>query len=157
MPKRTAGNDDLWDRLGDEWQAIDGIQADMRVYARWDTSGEGRAKITGLCVVHPSITSEELRAIPISRVAGLPAAAEHAMSQEEFLEALDPLRRRKEDSPDEFADRVAYYYRVFTQMSTRPAKQIAEHSDVPVGTVRGWIREARLRGKLPPGTRGKAG
>src|SRR5690242_18728753 len=137
MPKHDAGNDDLWDRLGDEWQAIDGIQTDMRVYARWDTSGEGRAKITGLCMVHPSITSEELRAIPVSRIAGLPAAAEHAMSREEFLAALDPLRRREGDSPDEFAERVAYYYRTFTQMSTRPAKEIAEHAGVPVGTVRG--------------------
>lgn len=157
MPKRRQGEDDLWDRLGDDWQAIDGLHPDMRIYARWDTSGEGRPKVTGLCLTHPSITTELLRSILITRIAGIPVAAEKAMSEDEFLNALAPLRRSRNEDPDEFADRVAYYYRIFTQMTAKPAKEIADHSGVPVGTVRGWIREARLRGKLPPGTRGKAG
>jgi hypothetical protein len=46
---------------------------------------------------------------------------------------------------------------MFSQITHHPAKAMAEHSHVPVSTVRGWIREARLRGKLPPGTRGRAG
>ena len=44
-----------------------------------------------------------------------------------------------------------------SQITSHPAKAIAEHSDVPGGTVHGWIHEARLRGKLPPGTKGRAG
>lgn len=157
MPRHEPGRDDLWDRLGDGWQAVEGVQPDMRLYVHWDKAGDGRPKISGLCITGPSITADALRSIPVGRLVNLATAAEGSMSRDEFLSDLDPLRRSKGIDPDEFADRVAYYYRIFTGLSPRPAKEIAEHSGVPVATVRGWIREARLRGKLPPGTRGKAG
>lgn len=157
MPKYERGKDDLWDSLGEDWQAVDGIHTDLRVYVRFDGESEGRPKISGLCLGGGQITTDVLRAVPISRLENLPALLDDAQSRGQFLSELVPLVRRKGDDPEEFSSRVAMYYRIFAATSSKPAKEIADHSNVPVATVRGWIREARLRGKLPPGTRGKAG
>lgn len=156
LPQREQGIDAFWDRLGEKWQAVDGVVESTRIYVLWDWSN-GRSQIAGLCVMGGPIRANTLRSIPIGRLENLPAAIAETMPRDRFLAELSPLMRGKDEAPEEFADRVAYYYRVFTGMSSKPAKAIADHSGVPVTTVRGWVREARLRGKLPPGTRGKAG
>lgn len=157
LPKHVSGEDDLWDRLGEDWQAVDGVRVGVRVYVQWEHEEEGRVRLSGLCVAGENITTDTLRRIPVSRLENLHGVTGFAVPQDQFVRELAPLVRRKDEDPDEFSGRVAYYYRVFAAISSRPAKEIAQHSNVPVGTVRGWIREARLRGKLPPGTRGRAG
>lgn len=67
------------------------------------------------------------------------------------------LTRPDGTDPDGFAARVAAAYREYVQTTRSPAVEIAREAGVPVGTVRGWIREARRRGKLPEGRKGKAG
>jgi hypothetical protein len=67
------------------------------------------------------------------------------------------LTRPDGTDPDGFAARVAAAYREYATQTRAPAVEIAREAGVPVGTVRGWIREARRRGKLPEGRKGKAG
>jgi hypothetical protein len=67
------------------------------------------------------------------------------------------LTRPDGTDPDGFAARVAEAYLEYAQTSRAPAVKIAEESGVPIATVRSWIREARRRGKLPEGQKGKAG
>jgi hypothetical protein len=62
--------------------------------------------------------------------------------------------------PDSFYAEVAsaYSWLVTHEGSRRPAFDLAEaNPGVPVTTVRRWIREARRRGILRPGVRGRAG
>jgi hypothetical protein len=60
-------------------------------------------------------------------------------------------------NPDEFYRRFASTYRSAVAESTRPAVLLASENDVPVETVRRWIKEARRRGHLKPGSKGRAG
>jgi hypothetical protein len=58
---------------------------------------------------------------------------------------------------DVFYANVAERYARLAKEGEQPAKAIAEANDVPVGTVHGWIREARRRGFLPKGRQGTRG
>ncbi|SDJ94175.1 hypothetical protein [Nonomuraea jiangxiensis] len=156
LPEYETSEDELWSRLGEEWQVVNGVHPDVQVYVRWQVR-DGSYRLSGLCVIGEDVTTDVMRSIPVGRLANLPGLIATGMPREQFLRELAPLARRKEEDPDEFSQRVAWYYRAFSALSPRPAKDIADHSHVPVATVRGWIREARLRGKLPPGKKGKAG
>lgn len=142
------GTDEIWDRLGKEWRAVNGVMKDVHVYATWTTHEDGWTELSGLHIEARSLTSNLLRKIPVARLRRLPATEKPDLA---------PLRRITGESPDEFATRVAECYRLFAQVTPHPAKAMAQQSHTPVGTVRGWIHEARARGKLPPGTRGRAG
>lgn len=157
MPVFGQGKDDLWDRLGAEWQAVDGVHPDARLYVRWHEEEGERPKVTGFCVSGDHITTDVIRSVPVSRLENLRALLKDAKPKEDFLAELVPLARRHGERPEEFSKRVAWYYKIFATTSSSPTKDLAEHADVPLATMRGWIREARLRGELPPGTRGKAG
>jgi hypothetical protein len=52
---------------------------------------------------------------------------------------------------------AAYRWLVVIKGSRRPALDLAEKNGVPVTTVHRWIAEARRRGVLEPGVRGRAG
>jgi hypothetical protein len=67
------------------------------------------------------------------------------------------LTRPDGTDPDGFAARVAAAYREYATQTRAPAVEMAKEADVPIATVRSWIREARRRGKLPQGRKGKAG
>ena len=67
------------------------------------------------------------------------------------------LTRPDGTDPDGFAERVAAAYREYVQTTRAPAQKIADEADVPIATARSWIREARRRGKLPQGRKGRAG
>lgn len=67
------------------------------------------------------------------------------------------LGRPDGNDPEGFYRRVATTYRSAAVDSRQPAVVIAEENDVPVETVRRWIKEARRRGFLPPGRKGRAG
>jgi hypothetical protein len=59
--------------------------------------------------------------------------------------------------PDWFYERLAAVYRSLAQRSNRPAVLLAERNGVPVTTVHRWVKEARRRGFLPPGQKGRRG
>ena len=58
---------------------------------------------------------------------------------------------------DMFYERVAAIYRQKAAQSNRPAVEIANTNGVPVTTVHRWVKEARRRGFLPPGQKGRRG
>jgi hypothetical protein len=58
---------------------------------------------------------------------------------------------------DTFYGKVATAYRSAAIDSRQPATLLAEENDVPVETVRRWVKEARRRGFLPAGDKGRAG
>lgn len=70
-----------------------------------------------------------------------------------------PKRRLlgRPDGSDTFYVRFAKAYASAAVESSKPAMALAAENDVPVETVRRWIKEARRRGHLPPATKGKAG
>ncbi|MER6252325.1 hypothetical protein ABT224_13295 [Streptomyces sp. NPDC001584] len=157
MPRRNQGQDPAWDRLGDDWQAVEGVIPEGRVYIQWTQPEAGSPYLSGICLADRPITSDLLRSIPVGRLENLARAKNGGALDEGFSEDLEPLKRQAGQSPEDFAERVAWYYENFARLSSKPAKLISDHSGVPLPTVHGWIREARLRGKLPPGRRGKAG
>ena len=59
--------------------------------------------------------------------------------------------------PDSFYQQVAEDYLAAASVSARPSVNLARGADVPVSTVRGWVAEARRRGFLPPGQKGRRG
>jgi len=68
-----------------------------------------------------------------------------------------PLTRPTGTDPDSFYAQVAAAYREYAPQTRAPALKIAEEAGVPIATARSWVREARRRGKLPQGRKGKAG
>jgi hypothetical protein len=74
-----------------------------------------------------------------------------------------PLGRPDGTDPDSFYSQVAQAYREYGLDSRAPAAAIAEEAsratgeNVPASTAHRWIREARRRGFLEAGTKGKAG
>ena len=56
-----------------------------------------------------------------------------------------------------FYQRVAAVYRQRVAESNRPAVEMANANGVPVSTVHRWVKEARRRGFLPPGQKGRRG
>jgi len=59
--------------------------------------------------------------------------------------------------PDAFYERLAVLYIEAAEHGDSPVADLAEANDRPYKTVAAWVREARRRGKLPPGRAGKAG
>jgi hypothetical protein len=59
--------------------------------------------------------------------------------------------------PDSFYQQVADDYLAAASVSARPSVNLATAAGVPVTTVRGWVAEARRRGLLPPGQKGRRG
>lgn len=58
--------------------------------------------------------------------------------------------------PDSFYQQVAERYLWLTSQGKGPADELAAANDVPASTVHRWVREARRRGILVPGQRGRA-
>ena len=90
---------------------------------------------------------------------------------DEFAEKLEaqpqprPTRRKSlrlpiptsKRFPDAFYERLAVLYIEAAEHGDSPVADLAEANDRPYKTVAAWVREARRRGKLPPGRAGKAG
>jgi len=137
------------------WFHVQGING-TDVYVHFTQVEDGRNVVNGLMMLGDRVSPEQLRDVPLAQVEHL-ANAPADVDAEEFIQGLQPLQRRNGEPPEEFAKRVAWYYRIFAATSRSPAKAIAEKSNVPVKTVHWWIQEARRLGALPPGRHGKVG
>lgn len=93
-------------------------------------------------------TLAELRQLAVNAPDALPAPSTTERPR---------LTRPDGTDPDGFSARVAAAYREYAPKTRAPAVEIANEAGVPVATARSWIREARRRGKLPQGRKGKAG
>lgn len=68
---------------------------------------------------------------------------------------LAALRRPDDRITDEFLIHLTAVYLELAAQKRAPAPVIAEQTGAPVRTVHRWIYEARKRGHLPPGHRGR--
>jgi hypothetical protein len=59
--------------------------------------------------------------------------------------------------PDAFYAAIADAYRFLALASRRPAVELADANGVPPSTTRRWVKEARRRGLLAPGQKGRRG
>lgn len=79
----------------------------------------------------------------------------HQRATDELEPAERPALGRPNGSSDFYAT-VAEAYRSAATDSGKPAVLLAKENNVPVETVRRWIKETRRRGYLPPGRQGRA-
>jgi hypothetical protein len=59
--------------------------------------------------------------------------------------------------PPSFYKQVAVVYTRLAGQSHRPVVELAEANEVPWSTAQRWVKEARRRGFLPPGQKGRRG
>jgi hypothetical protein len=69
----------------------------------------------------------------------------------------EPLTRPDGTDPDSFYRDVADRYTELVMETKAPAKALADEANVPVSSVHRWIRQARARGFLAAGRKGRAG
>ena len=92
-------------------------------------------------------------------LADLRIRAEDAPPELVLIKRIERNRLTRPDGtdPDGFSEKIADAYREYAMQTRAPSVEIAAEAGVPVATARGWVREARRRGKLPQGRKGKAG
>lgn len=102
------------------------------------------------------LTALQRRAISQAAIASL-HGADTFLAGPTFVAAPAVVARRPDGSdPDGFSRQVAAAYERLVLTSHRPNVALAEEAGVPVATARRWVLEARRRGHLPPGERGRA-
>src|SRR5512132_1118934 len=142
-----------------------------RVYTRFRPNDRGRMEPVELRLeTERPIDSTLLRQLPLTRLEGHanwrpnevrnPTPEPHPPAGP----LLVPHRRGAAlgeippgTKPDWFYQRLAVIYSSLAQRSNRPAVVLAERNEVPVTTVHRWVKEARRRGFLPPGQKGRRG
>lgn len=135
---------------GGHWQVLPTENAPDGVVAAQFTEGEsGRLVLTGLVLLADRITAEQLRAIPVTQLERNANLARRDVHEQ--LDRLPPLKRTPGMDPEEFSRLVAEHYRVWVRAVPNPVAAMAKRSGVKLATMHTWVREARLRGFLPPG------
>jgi len=159
-----------WVPFGDP----DGIDQPA-VVAHFVSDGEGgRLRVDALFVASPTLDSGMLRSISIPAFeawANTPVGREamgrvFSRTGAERAADLRPgsvgrkrarLKVPPGAKPDSFYAKVAEVYRELAGWSNRPAVELAEANGVPITTAHRWVKEARRRGHLPPGRKGRRG
>ena len=85
------------------------------------------------------------------------SAAHDAELRETWSQTRPAITRPDGSDPEAFYRNVAIAYRQYATGTKAPARAIADEAGVPVTTVHRWVREARQRGFLPQGRRGRVG
>jgi hypothetical protein len=127
------------------WQSVQDFPG---LSIRLGQNTDGRTVVTGLTLESDVITSEMLRQIPLARI-------EQAANSGADIN-LPPLRRKDGMDSDEFSRLVAEHYKVWARYVPSPVARMADHVGIKPATLHSWVREARLRGHLPPARRGKS-
>ena len=144
-----------------EWK--DGARKGTKVLVKVDEAKDGRFNVTGLRI-DGTVSAELLRSLPVGRIeatanaqlhGGVDKAARGGRSKPQIAAKL--RKSTPQGYTDAFYDAVAIAYRGLVGTSSRPIGELATANEVPVTTAQRWVREARRRGKLPPGRPGKAG
>ncbi|MFB6392690.1 hypothetical protein [Polymorphospora lycopeni] len=140
------------------WHAGDAGPKDVALWTQLDNI-DGRLTVTGVLMLgKASVSGADLRKVPIGAIEsaanlGVERGAERARAE---LAKLPPLQRSGQ-SQEEWSKLVAQHFTAWAKATPHPAAAMAAEWKVNRQTVNAWIREARLRGLLPPARRGKAG
>lgn len=152
---------DLTDMFGGQWVGWhrgDAI-AGSALWAQLDQDDTGRWRMVGALILGDGLRADDLRKVPIAAIEnsvnlGVDRAEEVARDE---LAKLPPLRRTGDMSQEEWSELVAKHYRIWAQAVPNPGALMAAEWGVNRQTVGSWIREARLRGLLPPARAKKPG
>ncbi|MFD5673686.1 hypothetical protein [Streptomyces sp. NPDC127040] len=146
----------LTEQFGGLWRAWSSDKAPFRRSVAQFTEGkDGRLVMSGLLILDDAITTDRLKSVPVRALENSWNLTRNADAREE-IRALPKLSREGR-TPEEFADLVAQHYKAWAAIAPHPVSAMAADAQVKAPTVHGWVREARLRGFLPPASRGKAG
>jgi hypothetical protein len=149
------------------------------VHAHFTRDERGRWRVDGLYLAGPALDSGVLRRLSIpswearanapemqeqmERNSREPTAVEYRAAVAKHYGSVGRGRARLQvpppprAKPDVFYKRVADVYRELVGWTNRPAVELAEANGVPVTTAHRWVKEARRRGFLPPGQKGRRG
>lgn len=140
------------------WSAENSGVPGVELCAQYRQTDSGRWVVSGLLLRGDALTADQLRRVPM-------AALENSQNLSDSdaidrvradLQGVPELRRADGMGPEDFSRLVAEHYTVWARYVRHPADAIAAEYGVKPPTVHTWIREARLRGFLPPAQRGKA-
>jgi hypothetical protein len=148
------------------------------VHAHFTRDERGRWRVDALYLAAPAMDSGALRRLSIAALEARantpamaerldanrePTAEEHRAAVAKHYGSVGRGRARlgvpspPRSKPDVFYKRVADVYRELVGWTNRPAVELAEANGVPVTTAHRWVKEARRRGFLPPGQKGRRG
>jgi hypothetical protein len=150
----------LRDLTGTEWTGWHIDQSKVRdtaVFATYRQDSYGRWIVAGLMVLaEDALSADRLREIPIDAIENSRNLSDKASEGfQAELAKLPPLKRTPDMEPEEFSRLVAEHYKTWARYVPHPAGAMAAEWKVKDPTMHTWIREARLRGFLPPARRGK--
>jgi hypothetical protein len=156
-----------------------------RISVRFKPSGQGRLDPVELRVDGPLLDSNTLRRLPLAFMETFantvwrtdlqdmldvapegdlhdrnympPQFSEPGSIRRSIVRKTARLKIPDGAKPDSFYRQVAKTYSHLARGSNRPAAELAEVNDVPVTTAHRWVKEARRRGFLPPGRKGRRG
>jgi hypothetical protein len=115
----------------------------------------GRLTLSALFLVGSAITTQDLREI---KVGDLERAANEERDgthrQPEHAELDETLRA---SDPALFSERLAAVYLAYARSNQNAVAALAQDTGLDPRKVHSWVREARLRGLLPPSSRTKSG
>lgn len=150
----------LNERIGPSWIGFTAPNSGVpgvALFARFKENQQGRQVMTGLLLLADVLTAEQVRKVPVGALENsqnLTAGGAYNRMRAELAE-LAPLRR-DDMAPEDFSRLVAQHFKVWARYVPHPAAAMAAEWNVKAPTVHTWIREARLRGDLPPARRGKS-
>ncbi|MFC4535693.1 hypothetical protein [Sphaerisporangium dianthi] len=155
------GNQELEEKLkrdfgGDAWRVFGmGVSVPNAGLAAGFTKNEsGRYVLSAVLVVGDAVTTDTLRRVPVVALENSLNISQDTVREE--VDKLPPLQRTPGMSPEDFSALVARHYTTWARGVPHPAAAMAADSETKLPTVHTWIREARLRGFLPPARRGKS-
>lgn len=145
----------LTSAFGGRWRSWRSDKAPFHRSAALFTEGkDGRLVMSGLLILDDAITTDRLKSVPVRALENSWNLTRNNDARERIREL--PKLDRGSRSPEEFAQLVAEHYRAWSAIVPHPVAAMAADAGVKAPTVHGWVREARLRGFLPPAKRGKS-
>jgi len=146
---------------GDSWGSVQLVGHELSYRVRFDT-GDGGPYVTELHIVSPGqkpVTSDDLRSIPLRRLASAVAGEEMLMVYKKITGTVsDPRQgldnstaiRRRQITDDLLLD-VAERARFISDHGGRVRETLAEHFYVSPYTIDKWLAKAREAGHLQSG------
>jgi hypothetical protein len=122
--------------------------------AGYTKNESGRYVLSMVVLTGDAITTDIVRRVPVVALENSVNISGNDVRAE--IDTLPPLRRTPGMTPEEFSRLVAQHYTTWARGVPHPVAAMAADAGAKLPTVHTWVREARLRGFLPPAKRGKS-